>query len=236
MKTKKIHTLNIIFLAGAGGVGKTSVAKELKAQATSLGLKAGIVKSTTRDTYARLNIGTEGDAQSLTDEQKLFLQESIMDDYSRNLQDEVTLATVEGLDVLVVDRTPYDHLSYRMVLLPKLTLEYIETVLETLKVFSTELLLPRLLSITTQEYVKIKSSVWFFSYPTSWAKSGAANDGWRYAPGARNYVWSACLDNLLKEYGGHLITTGLQGFFPYDRTPIKERAIKILTRQSLLKR
>lgn len=231
--------LNVIFLSGAGGVGKTSVAKALKLQCEDEGLKALIVPSTTRASYAKAGVRDEAHGASLGTAGQIILQNQIFEDYCENLKNCVKEAARNGYDVICVDRSPYDHISYILQLVPSLDLEFIEKRLDCAEKICSDLI---------QDYwvkngiVEIIPSVWFFAYPTAWAKSVDINidDGFRYAPAAKNYVWSLCLQQMLKHQAQNILykakkTFRLREFEAYNNSTPEQRALHILREQSLTK-
>jgi hypothetical protein len=215
--------LNIIFLSGAGGVGKTSVAEQIMKQCQGA-LSAKLVGSTTRKSYAAMDVKDEKDARLLTPEQLEALQERIFNDYCDNLLLECKNAVFEECDLLIVDRSPYDHISYCLQMLPYLGKSVIDEKLErALEVLDA---LTHSYSDSDQE---VTLTAWFFSYPTSWTVDESLNKWQRYAPAAKNYIWSLALRSMLYTQTRNLHDAVLiNEFAEYDAATAVERASTIL--------
>jgi hypothetical protein len=106
--------MNIIFLQGAGGTGKSSVVKELKRMYPSGGVYT--LSSSTRKTYERLGIQSETDSLVMDDETRVRLQEAVMDDWATDIQIAACQLQDEekefGDRLLIVDRGPFDRMAY----------------------------------------------------------------------------------------------------------------------------
>jgi hypothetical protein len=213
-----MKTLNLIFLSGAGGVGKTSVAKEILALGTEQGLKVSLTQSTTRASYAKMGIRDEALGRALTVEDQVALQEQIFIDYCENLKVSVDNAIKDDKDILCIDRSPYDHNSYFFQLVPTLDLRVIEQRMD----MADEVMKYVLNRGWNNDSLRIESFIWFFAYPTAWAQEKKEEeDGFRYAPAAKNYIWSLTLEQMLSKYE-------IKSFSPYNLSTPKYRALRIL--------
>lgn len=196
--------LNLVFLSGAGAVGKTCVAQELLKLSTP-GTPIRVVPSTTRASYAKLGIESERATTGMVPEMLMRLQKQIFKDYADSLLANLDAAINENVKVLVVDRSPFDHASYYLNCLPSLTMEEIEEYLQLVDlVFDGVVSNP--MAVT---------SVWFFKYPTSWTSKTATEDSdlFRRAPAGKNLVWSMTLESMLNE-----VVTRRGDLFKFDIT------------------
>jgi AAA domain len=123
-------TIIAVMLTGAGGTGKTSVARELKTVLEVRGIKYMHIPSTTRGTYGRLGIDGETAALAMPVADQINLQNEIGKDnlaefLTRVHQFENELELMRGenpeetmdpeeepIGVVIVDRPPLDHLAY----------------------------------------------------------------------------------------------------------------------------
>lgn len=115
-----MNNLHILMLCGAGGTGKSSVTDMLlKMDDENNGHlrehydAVVALRSTSRKTYARLGISSETAALQSDPSLQLQLQDEIMSDHLTELRNCVDQAKAsQGRVLLVVDRSPLDHLSY----------------------------------------------------------------------------------------------------------------------------
>lgn len=224
--------LCLIFLSGAGGVGKTSVANTLQTEGEKLDLKVVCTKSTTRQSYAKCGVSDETACANLSAANQTHLQDTIFYDYCANLEASIAKAIEDEQDILVVDRSPYDHASYMFQLIPTLELEFIEKRMKEVKVVME--------ALTHKHYsnrvvTAIEPQLWLFEYPTSWAKTQASEDGFRYAPHAKNFIWHLALKAMLLDFRMPGEVMPVRTFRPYDLSTPLERAHRILGCTSLTK-
>jgi hypothetical protein len=221
------ETLQVVVLSGAGGVGKTSVVKEMENLCKDK-IPFSVTKSTTRASYASMGITDETEALSpeVSFPKWEALQNRIFQDYCANLVTCVRNAAFNNEKLLVVDRSPWDHTSYFLQQAPQLDLRTIEQRLIACQdVFET---------VLTDFGDRVNVTVWSFSYPTSWALDD--KDEWRrHAPAAKNYIWSLSLRQMI-ETELRTMTRKVQHhtFAEYDVRSVNERAEKILSSVELL--
>ena len=182
-------TLKVVFLAGPGGVGKTSVSLALLAQADELCINATLAPSTTRRSHAEFGGLNEQDTATLTPERMRALQDKVFADYRESLAEQVTRAKANGTELLVIDRSPYDYASYYVQNEPTLVLEQ---VVEKLALADSAMQ-------AVADSKDVETYMWLFTFPTSWSASSpvSADDGWRRAPAGKNWVWSALIEQLV---------------------------------------
>lgn len=115
-----MNKLHMLMLCGAGGTGKSSVTDmllEMDANNNELLRRhydsVVALRSTSRKTYARLGISSETAALQSDPGLQLQLQDEIMNDHLAELHRCIDQAkSNQGRVLLVVDRSPLDHLSY----------------------------------------------------------------------------------------------------------------------------
>lgn len=219
--------LSVVILSGAGGVGKTSVVKEIEALCKDK-ISYSVTQSTTRASYAAMGIKDEVEALSPETSFPKWeaLQNRIFQDYCNNLVTCVRNAVFNNERLLVVDRSPWDHTSYFLQQAPQLDLRAIEQRLIACQ--------DTLETILTDFGDRVNVTVWSFSYPTAWALDD--KDAWRRrAPAAKNYVWSLALRQMVEvELRAMTRKVYHNTFAEYDMRNVSQRAHKILESVSLL--
>jgi len=108
--------MNIMFLQGAGGTGKSSVLKHLQDQWPEQS-KGGVytLSSSTRASYAKLGIGSETASLQMDNETRVKLQLQVMEDWATDITMKVALIKQSDPNehaLLVVDRGPFDRMAY----------------------------------------------------------------------------------------------------------------------------
>jgi hypothetical protein len=172
--------MKAVFLCGAGGAGKSSVALELAKDEDYL-----VMQSSTRATYARLNIPTETSAFALSLEVQQNLQNEIMEDHLAKIQE--TVSRISGNQMLVIDRSPFDHLAYW-------------TRTNALDVNSSMAgFMAQFLKVTTVlESLHLELAGFFdFPYPTFWP----TNDGQRDQNPIKTFEMSLMTSGMIHRYG-----------------------------------
>lgn len=108
--------MNIMFLQGAGGTGKSSVLKHLQERWPE-SQDGGVytLSSSTRASYAKLGIGSETASLKMDDETRVKLQLQVMEDWATDIK--MKVAFIKQSDpnehaLLVVDRGPFDRMAY----------------------------------------------------------------------------------------------------------------------------
>lgn len=100
---------HLIGLAGAGSVGKTSLAQEMLRYIP----RAVFVGSTSRSTFKRLGYENEAAQHNMTEQQKWELQQAIQTDYVTQFAEKVNLLnSLDQTDIIIFDRTLADHRAY----------------------------------------------------------------------------------------------------------------------------
>lgn len=99
--------MKLIMLCGAGGAGKSTATNLLATRSDTV-----VMRSSSRDTYHRLKIPTETAAFGMDLDTQKNLQDEIMKDHLFKLENTFKEASQAGADFLVVDRSPFDHLTY----------------------------------------------------------------------------------------------------------------------------
>ena len=182
------YKLNLVFLSGAGAVGKTSVAEALVELSTTNRV-IRLVRSTTRASYAAMGIPNEKLAADMDEHILKALQERIYKDYVSSLIDNIARARLDRVAMLVVDRSPYDYVSYFIQLFPNLGLTDI-----CARMHHADNILSKL-----NDDKNLVPALWFFEYPTSWSSDDRVEkDLFRRAQASKNFVWSALLENLIR--------------------------------------
>jgi hypothetical protein len=102
--------MKLVLLCGAGGTGKSTVTMEL-----SKHKDVTVMRSSSRDTYLRLGIPTETAAFGMDLNTQKMLQDEIMKDHMKKLDETVQSMRQRNVfdnGILVVDRSPFDHMAY----------------------------------------------------------------------------------------------------------------------------
>jgi hypothetical protein len=102
--------MKLVLLCGAGGTGKSTVTMEL-----SKHKDVTVMRSSSRETYLRLGIPTETAAFGMSLDTQKMLQDEIMKDHMKKLDETVQSMHSRGVfghGILVVDRSPFDHMAY----------------------------------------------------------------------------------------------------------------------------
>lgn len=169
---------NIVFLAGAGGVGKTSVIEEIRKLEPSV----RVMPSITRKVYERMGLTDEKQAMALTSEQREEFQSLIFATYL----EETSRFVRENLGhSIVIDRSPFDHVSYKTYILPEMTRTEHENLVGQANKFMS----------SVYEHTVYTA---LFPFPVHWATENSS-DGMRFSPDGKNYCWHALLSTLLGE-------------------------------------
>ena len=185
--------LNVLFLAGAGGVGKTSLSNALLKVGPEFNIITSIVGSTTRASYAKHGLSSEADALNLDTEARLNLQRTIMEDYGNNLIENVKAHKNTDTQLLVIDRSPYDHASYVIQNNPQIELDKINKIIS-----QANSIIKQVKSLSETESL-VHIDIQFLPFPTPWSSSSKIEDGFRYVPAGKNFIWSLCLKQLIEE-------------------------------------
>ncbi len=108
-------SLNILFLNGAGGTGKSSIIQELR-KITSPETGVWSLQSPTRKAYEQLGISNETDSLTMDNEMRIRLQLTIMENERELLKQKVAAIKADHYyqpnTLLVVDRGPMDRMAY----------------------------------------------------------------------------------------------------------------------------
>ncbi len=108
--------MNIMFLQGAGGTGKSSVIKHLQSLFADVG-NGGVytLSSSTRASYAKLGITSETESLVMDNETRVKLQLQVMEDWANDIAQKaefIRRTDPNEYSLLVVDRGPFDRMAY----------------------------------------------------------------------------------------------------------------------------
>ena len=226
-----MNKLNVVFLSGAGRVGKTSVAKRIEDIAKEIEysvadrIPVSIVQSTTRASYAAMGIKDESEALSPGFAFPVWeaLQNRIFSDYCDNLVLSVKKSAQNKDKVLIVDRTPWDYTSYFLQQAPLISMVDVEERLNKCQDTVESILR----DFNSEDY-SVSASIWSFCYPVFWTAEDT--DTWRrHAPAAKNYIWSLALRQMVDNEIKCLSAPVTHRIFDeYDELSVSERATKVL--------
>lgn len=197
--------LHLMFLAGAGGVGKTSTAEALVRQIGNANY-VRYVPSSVRASNRAAGFQTEEVAIASDIDLRKAKQALVRRNYRDNLYAEIKSFTEQATgrahdkQLLVIDRSPFDHVAYSLVDIPTLSLSEISTL--TRKAVFALHGLARAVDATSGLRATYTTSIVLFDYPTPWATSGKdAPDGFRASStmNARNFVWAKTLKCLIED-------------------------------------
>lgn len=182
-----------ILLAGAGSVGKTMLLEALLRMAASRGLAVGTHRSTTRKSYAKAGLQSEGEQMQKIEAGDLDAmiehQHIVMRDNGEELISASQRCYGQQCDLFVADRTPYDYATYFFsVFQPRLTLELIQQ--------------KRAEADSYVEGVLLRSAATdlvYFPFPAPWSQETVSSDGWRADKTPKNYIWSSLVAAELEE-------------------------------------
>jgi Ni2+-binding GTPase involved in maturation of urease and hydrogenase len=185
---KKPRRPTVFVNSGAGAVGKTSVVLKALEYADAYGLKIISVPSTTRQVYAALGISTEKAATEMSTEEQFHLQEAIHNSYYENTAK--FIRENQDVDVIMIDRSPYDHVSYQLHNMARhLTLKDVQEDLKRAHQFM--LLIVQNASQTI--LMQYKFPDYWHTYETE------SSDGFRYDSGGKNFLWASALASMWQE-------------------------------------
>jgi broad-specificity NMP kinase len=183
--------MRVIFNAGVGGVGKTTTINRAMEILAVRKFKAAKVSSITRDVYANKGLATEVDTLKMPIDVQTDLQASLFTAYLENFENWAAQSYKDGVEVLLVDRSPYDYISYRTA-----RSLYSDTkIVETDCARATESL-----SIVRDLCEgKVDYRVYVYNYPPPWGKDESKpSDNFRADTGVANLVWHSVLEEILK--------------------------------------
>jgi hypothetical protein len=208
---------NLVFTSGAGSTGKTSVVDALKTMAPVFGKKVVSMPSITRSVYAELGINSEGAALDMNIEDQKRLQTAINTKYYSSA--EQFLNANQDADLVVIDRSPYDHITYYM---------------HGLMMHTTA---PEISGkrLTANAWIRNIArgcdmvNVVFFPFPEPWHTETESSDGFRRDPSGKNLVWSMLLEKMLEDNIGAMRARQVWlRRFPMPGMSVAERARYIM--------
>lgn len=177
--------MKVLMLAGPGASGKTSLLEALEVLGRERGLKVNFMKSTTRKSYAQA--GKESEQAALSDPNNPLFQDQVMYDFCNSALGAVKQQA--GVDLLVMDRSPYDYAAYYMTVFAKdLTIATIEAKRSVADNYMAQI------GQWCQELV-----VTPLPWPQPWSKDTESSDGWRADKTGKNFLWSSVVMNELGE-------------------------------------
>lgn len=164
----------IVYLAGVGGVGKTTIVNAIEQSMPHV----KIVRSQSRKAYARTATTEKVALQQTEDERKAF-QTNIWKEYLHEWGN-----VVNGDDeVVLFERSPYDYVAYQISVLPNLTVEEMATLSTTIKFM--------------EENKAFNQTVLYVPFPVPWGNGDSESDATRFAPSGKNFVWDSLLRRLM---------------------------------------
>jgi len=169
---------HLIGLAGAGSVGKTSLAQEMLRYIP----RSMFVGSTSRSTFKRMGYENEAAQHNMTEQQKWELQQAIQIDYVTHFAEKVKLLnSLDPTDIFIFDRTLADHRSY--------------CIFQCNKSMEPEDYLKQ--SQITAKQLKLFSSLLYCPYPTDFV---APSDGFRDSDMHKETVTDALIFKALSSH------------------------------------
>lgn len=209
----------IVFLSGVGATGKTTIINKLREDPRVVEWTPGtqpaspgsiiLFPSRTREYYKEIvgNV-TEKEARQQEISRAVEIQNALFWSYVRDLQEVYSYFGIDAGDypLLVVERAPYDHVSYCESMCKELS-----RVAGTEVVSSPEFLndaefrlsvANNLLSSTWGKKRNLDISVLYTTYPAPWSQSDGdkdvhAEDGFRDASTRKNTTWYEALLSCL---------------------------------------
>lgn len=178
-RDSEISQGSLVFLCGAGGTGKTVVAKELE---KAYGFVC--VPSPVRSFYAKEGVTSETEFMSRTPQFRMEFHIKLSEFY-RNF----ILEYIKGkTGAFVFERSPVCVLAYTLYHSQAFSLDFFNKQREKVDTFINDL-------IDDGHFVSIP----FFPYPVPWSGTDSEDDGFRYVPGVKNFTVSALMLNLLRD-------------------------------------
>lgn len=207
--------MDIIFLCGAGGTGKSSVTREmanLLADHKWPQFPLKVMQSTSRRTYERLGLKSETVALNSDINTQVTLQREIMVDHLAEIKACASVLAGKRNPVLVVDRSPLDHLAYWLrtaVKNPEAVLNDFYTGLNEIKNCLIE--------------TGAERSLWVqFQYPVPWSTDDGARDQNRLKTLEIQFTSETCVRKHHK-----ILKKNKLMELPLEGTP-RDRALSIL--------
>lgn len=208
--------MQVIMNSGVGGVGKTVTVNRAAEILTERDIAFTKVSSVTREVYANKGISTEINALTLPIDVQTDLQASLLDAYLENLKMSVRSAYDQRLSVVLVDRSPFDYVSYRAA----------KYLYESRALMDSDL--ERVRNMFYSFSLKLEGvnfSTYLYPYPVPWARSeDVSSDGFRADVGMSNLVWDCVLKDVTNTGGPYLSVNT----FWASATSIEQRANTIL--------
>lgn len=169
-----------IFLAGAGGVGKTSVLQRILELEPDRFL---VMPSITRDVYKAMG-WTEQSALAAPLEERIKFQQLLFKTHCDKVQEIADAMDRTGKSA-IFDRCPLDYVSYQISTIDTLTLAQIKSLSQVAD------------TLMRSAGKEAELKIFYFPYPVPWAGADDMSDGLRYAPASKNLSWNSNLRHLL---------------------------------------
>lgn len=201
--------MHICILAGSGKNGKTTLIKELAKLAQKEEWKHSLFFSTTRETFARLGLTTESAGLERRAEEQYEIQNEVLKDYLTAFEQHVNQGLEAKSSVLFCDRSPYDYLGYALQSIPSMNLSQIEVRAFLVKEKFSSLIR------------KHQTTIWQLPVKGPWE---AVDDGYRYAPAAKNIAWNFIVQCLLEENTYDATFTNAKVMKQFEKRNSEERA------------
>ena len=202
--------MKLVLLCGAGGTGKSTVTMELARHKD-----VTVMRSSSRDTYLRLGIPTETAAFGMSLDTQKMLQEEIMKDHCKKLDETVQSMHSRGVfenGILVVDRSPFDHMAYwtrtNALDVNSKAADFTAGIVNVMHFIETRLQ---------------PSFIGFFDfpYPTQWS----TEDGMRDQNEVKTLEMSLLTTGLLQRYRRHLKTESMYWEMPSASPQVRREFI-----------
>lgn len=207
----------LVFNSGAGRTGKTSVVNAIKAMAPVFGRKVVSMPSITRSVYAELGIPDEGTALDMSVDMQLRLQAAINAKYYSSAEE--FLKASQDADMVMIDRSPYDHISYFLHgMMMHTTVDEVKGKIEHANEW-----MAMMGGFCSKQYIVN------FPFPEPWHTETQSSDGFRRDPSGKNLVWAMLLDKLLLDASWFLRGRGITFMtFPEQGMTVDARARYLL--------
>lgn len=183
--------LRRIYLSGAGGVGKTSVIEPLLAALRATGKKAEFMPSVSREFFKANNISTELAGLERPEGDRLDFQLALFEFYCKTAQSTCQRMVNEGVDYLLLDRSPFDHIAYAVYSAPNIVLT--DTIHKMFARGREVLIHPTKGLGRDMDWKLVR-----FPVLAPWLNKKVADDGMRHAPPGKNYMIDAIIDSNIR--------------------------------------
>lgn len=188
--TRKLVTVG---LAGAGGVGKSTLMRLFEAEGYAL------MPSISRQYYAERGLKSEQEYLNLSAESKKDFQRGMLNFYMESF-DAFRMRHME--ENIIADRTVFDHFAYNI---------YSNPGMYTLQEFED-------LRATIKEYAEnVYTHIFYIPYPQPWMHHTSIEDGFRATDPCKNFAVASIMNHAL--HTANLENTFIYDFEASNDTP-----------------